>query len=481
MEKVIVSWIAWYYDFVKEKGDVNTQGPNFDLHRYFYTNHVKHILLSPDTPSDTKGNFFFARLSEAFPTHSIELKHLAIQDIFDYQELKAKVDRVLTGLSEYEVDILFSNGTTPMRTVWVLLHLEENGICTRLIQGKDREMAKGKSRFPEIRLDKTLFPYRIAVKEQEFTIAGKQPLLLPKLVPIYEQAAHIAGEDAITTLIQGASGTGKEFIARHIHGHSPRKNRPFVPVNCAAIGNDLLESRLFGYRRGSFTDAREDRKGLFEEADGGTLFLDEIGDITPYMQQALLRVLQEKEIQRVGESKSRKVDVRVIAATNQDLWALCESGGYRWDLFFRLSVTEIHLPSLSVYSRSEKETLIKHFLKEKAKAYRKPLLTLSPEVKEALLIYDFPGNIRELEHLIISCYFASSSSTIQLTDLPKHFSRRTQNTSLSLEVAKAQHVQNVLKMFDYNITRSARALEIAPNTLKGIMRRHSIRIPPKPS
>lgn len=474
MKKAVLSWIAWHYDFTQGELPINTVGPNFDLHKYFFKDHEKHVLLSPEDEDGTKGKTFFTALKAAYPDRQIELKCLDVQDIFDYQELKVKAGQVLAELRDYEVDILFSNGTTPMRTVWVLLHLEENGVRTRLIQGKDREMANGKARFPEIKLDKTLFPYRVAVKEEEFKPAGKQPLILPVLEPVYEQAAYIAGEDAITTLIQGASGTGKEFLARYIHAHSPRKNQPFIPVNCAAMGNDLLESRLFGHRKGAFTDANEDRKGLFEEAHGGTLFLDEIGDITPYMQQSLLRVLQEKEIQRVGESKSRKVNVRVIAATNKDLWACCESGQYRWDLFYRLSVTSLFLPSLGEYTRAEKNTLIQHFLKEKARSYRKSVLRLAPAVREALLTYDFPGNIRELEHLVISCYFATQGSTIEIVNLPRHFRYRHALRSLTLESAKADHIRKVLPLFDYNLAQTARALEIAPNTLKKIMREHGI-------
>ena len=194
------------------------------------------------------------------------------------------------------------------------------------------------------------------------------------------------------------------------------------------MGDGLLESRLFGYVKGAFTDAKEDRKGYFDDADGGTLFLDEIGDISPYMQQALLRVLQEGEIIPVGATKPRRVNVRVVAATHRDLEAMCEAGTFRWDLYYRLAVVELNLPPLHQRGDKEKKALTEFFLKKVRKEFGKPALSLNREVQNALFTYSFPGNVRELENLITNIAVFSDSE-ITITNLPARITRPTRTNS----------------------------------------------------
>jgi len=229
--------------------------------------------------------------------------------------------------------------------------------------------------------------------------------------------AKVAGTRA-TVLISGESGTGKELVARAIHFNGPRKDKPLVTVNCSALTETLLESELFGHEKGSFTGAFAQRKGRFETADGGTIFLDEVAEMSPSVQVTLLRVLQNREFERVGGNKTIKVDVRVIAATNKDLMAEIAKGHFREDLYYRLNVVHIEVPPL----RDRKEDLpllIRYFLERFSREMKKKEVpTLAPEVMGALLDYDWPGNVRELENMLERAIILSSNPIIHLEDLP---------------------------------------------------------------
>ncbi|HET8715153.1 MAG TPA: sigma-54 dependent transcriptional regulator [Holophagaceae bacterium] len=235
----------------------------------------------------------------------------------------------------------------------------------------------------------------------------------PRMMAVYKTIASLQ-DSAATVLITGESGTGKELVARSIHLSSPRKDQPFVAVNCGALTETLLESELFGHAKGSFTGATADKKGLFEEADGGTIFLDEIGETTPNFQVKLLRVLQEHEVRRVGANRTLKVDVRVIAATNKDLQALVKSGAFREDLYYRLSVVELQVPPLRD-RREDIPKLLEHFLGEFGGAAAPPL---HPEVLRALEAYSWPGNVRELANVVENLTQLSRGREITVDELP---------------------------------------------------------------
>jgi Nif-specific regulatory protein len=220
-----------------------------------------------------------------------------------------------------------------------------------------------------------------------------------------------------TVLIRGESGTGKELIAHAIHFNSPRASRPFVRVNCAAIPENLLEAELFGHVKGSFTGALADRKGKFVLADGGTIFLDEIGDMSPLLQAKILRVLQEREVEAVGSEQVVKVDVRVLAATHQNLEALIEEKKFREDLYYRLNVVPIHVPPLRERLEDVK-VLAEHFLAKFQKENGVPDVRFSADALRALLRYHWPGNVRELENVIERAVVLCDGKTIQVSDLP---------------------------------------------------------------
>jgi nitrogen regulation protein NR(I) len=240
----------------------------------------------------------------------------------------------------------------------------------------------------------------------------------PSMQVVYELIEKIADTDS-TVLITGESGTGKELIAKTIHyNNSMRAGGPFVPLNCAAIPKDLLESELFGHEKGAFTGAINTRIGRFELAQGGTLFLDEVGELDPSLQVKLLRVLQEREFERVGGVKTIKVDVRILAATNKDLDNATREGKFREDLFYRLNVIPLHLPPLR--KRVEDISLLMaHFVQEFARKRKREPFTVSPEAMECLMKYRWPGNVRELENLIERLTILVSSNVVQASDLPE--------------------------------------------------------------
>jgi two-component system response regulator AtoC len=238
----------------------------------------------------------------------------------------------------------------------------------------------------------------------------------PKMQGVFKMIERVADTDS-TILILGESGTGKELVARALHFNSRRQFAPFIPVNCSALPENLLESELFGHRRGSFTGAVSDKKGLFQEADGGTIFLDEVGSMSPMLQSRLLRVLQEREVRRVGENIPTYINVRVLAATNEPLEKRIKEGSFREDLYYRLNVIAITLPSLRE-RRDDIPLLVSHFLKNKINPRNGQPVQVTRQTMEVLSAHDWPGNVRELENAIERAATLCEDNVIQAGDLP---------------------------------------------------------------
>ncbi|HXZ34597.1 MAG TPA: sigma-54 dependent transcriptional regulator [Thermodesulfobacteriota bacterium] len=292
----------------------------------------------------------------------------------------------------------------------------------------------------------------------------------PQMLQVYKTIARVA-ESRSTVLITGESGTGKELIARAIHFNSPRSPRPFVAVDCSSLAESLLESELFGHVRGAFTGAVTTKKGLFEEADRGTCFLDEISNISLAIQAKLLRVLQEHEIKRVGGTETIKIDVRMVAATNQNLEELVAEKRFREDLFYRLNVVSIHLPSLR--ERPEDIPLLAdHFLNKYATQNNKPVCRISPDAMDVLTRYRWPGNVRELENVIERAATLSNTNLIIPADLPRRLQvELSQNaisslpSSLPLSELEKLYIQKVLEETGGNKKKAADILGIDRRTL----------------
>ena len=283
-----------------------------------------------------------------------------------------------------------------------------------------------------------------------------------------------ATESDITVLISGESGTGKELVARAIHFNSTRKAGPFVTVNCAAIPETLIESELFGHERGAFTGATAQRIGKFEDANRGTIFLDEIGDMELALQAKLLRVLQERQVQRVGGTTNIPVDIRVLTATNQNLEAAVEAGTFRKDLFYRIAAFPIVVPPLKD-RREDIPLLANHFLKRYAEKVKKTIKAISADVLRLLMQHDFPGNVRELENIIERAVLLETTELLQPTNLPSQILSMLSSQPVSLppdstevlpfEEVERQTLAHALKVMDNNVTKAAEALKIDRSTL----------------
>lgn len=278
-----------------------------------------------------------------------------------------------------------------------------------------------------------------------------------------------ATEGTITVLIQGESGTGKELVAKSIHYNSPRKDAPFVAVNCAAIPEALIESELFGHERGAFTGATERRIGKFEQANNGTLFLDEIGDMQPALQGKLLRVLQEHEFQRVGGTNTISTDIRVLTATNQDLTEAIEKGNFRMDLYYRIAAFRIMIPPLRE-RREDIAILANHFLKKYAPTVGKSIHAISTDALQILMEYNYPGNVRELENAIENAILVETTDLLQSRSIPlPQLLPQTEPTDtsaiLTLDEVERRTIHHALETMNNNISRAAQALGIDRSTL----------------
>ena len=299
-----------------------------------------------------------------------------------------------------------------------------------------------------------------------------------QMLEVLSLVRRVAASEA-TVLIRGESGTGKELIAKAIHYASPRSSRPLIKVNCAALPETLLESELFGHKRGAFTGAVETRKGRFELADGGTLFLDEIGDLPLHLQAKLLRVLQEKEFERVGSSRSIRVNVRILSATHRDLENLLKDGRFREDLYYRLNVVTLTLPALRE-RREDLPLLIDHFVRVFAEKNSKKVLGLTGAAREALLRYDYPGNVRELENIIERAVVLTRDDVIGTSDLPlliqEAQAEKIGESSLpaAVEGLERQMIRAALARTGGVQTRAADALGLSERTLRYKLKKYGL-------
>jgi two-component system response regulator HydG len=298
--------------------------------------------------------------------------------------------------------------------------------------------------------------------------------------PMRELAAMIraVAPSEASVLILGESGTGKELVAKALHEGSPRKKKPLVTVNCAALAENLLESELFGHEKGAYTGAQRQRDGRFVQADGGTLFLDEIGEMAPALQAKLLRALQQGEVQRLGSDRPMRVDVRVLAATNRDLEAEVQGGGFREDLYYRLNVIALRVPALRERP-DDIPLLARHFLSRFAERNRKTFRGFSPRVMDLMLHYDWPGNVRELENVVERAVILSPGELVTESDLPANLRGSgkavdAQPSGQSLEDAEREAIARTLEQVGNNKSEAARVLGVTRVTLRSKMKKFGL-------
>lgn len=394
-------------------------------------------------------------------------------------------------LEAAQVDLVITDYKMPkISGLDLIRHIRDNCIDTEVIMITGYASVKGaveavkmgaEEYLPKPFTDEELFAaVERALNKRELRdiVKGKRPCNTPNSYgiighsdPVRKMLAEIdkAAESTATVLVLGESGTGKELVARAVHYSSSRAAAPFVPVNCGAIPEKLLESELFGFMKGAFTGAHESRAGFFQTADGGTILLDEVNEMSPAMQVKLLRVLQDKQVCMVGARKNRKIDVRIIASSNKDLRAMVNKGVFREDLFFRLNVITITVPPLRE-RQSDIPLLLSHFAGKFAGELGKKAPGISDNALQVLMNYAWPGNIRELENLVQRLIIMMDGTTVRVPDLPPfmRFSAMSGQTPFrSLAEEEAAYIRRVLASVDGNKSRAAEILGIDRKTLRG--------------
>jgi two-component system, NtrC family, response regulator HydG len=441
-----------------------------------------HILIVDDDPvvRDSLGKWFE---SEGFQTEVCPGAHVALERMsherFDLAlldikmpgvdgiELQARMQEIapempvviMTGFASVETAVkALKNGAYDYITKPFdpdeLVHLISNAIAHKRAEG---EVVRLKENLQQI------FP--------ETSLIGQSPLMKR----VIELVETVAPTDA-TVLITGESGTGKEIVARAIHAASPRRFNPMVVIHCGALTETLLESELFGHEKGAFTGAQARKKGKFEVAEGGTVFLDEISDISLRTQTDLLRVLQEKEIVRVGDSHAVKVDFRAVAATNKRLEKQVEEGRFRPDLYYRLNVFTIDLPPLRA-RREDIPLLASHFITKLSNQMNRQPQRLSASALDALMEYQWPGNVRELENSIERAMLISRTPELEPDDFPFQTLKATQLGGRRLEDIERSHIERVLIETNWNLSHAARVLDIDRTTLYNKIKRYELQDP----
>ncbi|MGC8978991.1 sigma 54-interacting transcriptional regulator [Caldisericum sp.] len=390
-----------------------------------------------------------------------------VTDIVDFTPVILEVFKTHKGYTDREFII-----ESPSRGT---LHFVKTAV---VLQDENGEFAGVVDFFREIEKVRKFVTTFIGA-EARFTfddIKGKSPKLIEAI-----RIANVAAHSNASVLITGETGTGKEMFAQAIHFQSSRSKGPFVAINCSAIPQELAESEFFGYEGGSFTDAdRKGRPGKFELANGGTLFLDEVGDLPLSLQPKILRALEDKVITRVGGTKSIKIDVRIIAATNKNLEELIDRGLFRRDLYYRINVIEIEIPPLRE-RKEDIEVLVNYFIERLSKSLNKPIRGYDMSFIEPLLKYDFPGNVRELQNIIERAIVTADSDILTGKYLPKDiFNQSTNiltNTSYSFNEVKKQFIEKILIETNYNITETAKRLGVSRPTLYKLIKMFNIVVP----
>jgi transcriptional regulator with PAS, ATPase and Fis domain len=485
-KKIYISWIATINDFNK---DVRVQvdpetSPNYNFHRNCYKQegYDEHIIIcsekeidNPDDGNHINHQFssLLGSLSNDFKNHKITPQYFNIsKETKSLDVIHSKISELVLKNKESELHFSVSTGNRIMQLAWSLLHSTEKDINSKLVQ-LEKDDNEWNLQFLNIQKSNDT---KSSIIKAEMEDKGEY-CLTETLKPIYERASNLAQADTskVSILINGESGTGKEHLANHIHALSSRREKPYYSINCGAFNDELLRSELFGYQKGSFTGANEDKKGYFELADGGTLFLDEIGDISPYMQQSLLRVLQSGEFQPVGSAENIKVDVKIISATNKNLKDLSDKGKFRLDLLYRLSTVKLELPPLRERGLKEINTLLEHFINFYPPEFKTKKITLNSKSLKRLQSYSYPGNVRELENIVLGLY-AMYKQKIETEDLPEEVMLDLSKTSFREEEATKQHYIKTIKQLE-GLSQNAicNALGVTINTFKDKVKKWNIK------
>lgn len=477
MKTALISWVATNNDFSSqtnyEKSEenqsiINQNGPHFSLYESFMDFDEHYLLIQDDKDSRLIQWQSLANELKRRYESNVYLKSMNLHDVTDVGAIKSKIDDLLIELEkQYEtIEIFISPGSPAMQIAWYLLGIEKAEQHNIKFFKRRPEKYSKTNENEYLSFESSNFAKSTNVREITYNDSSKIPYISESLKEVYDRGYQVAGNNKTTVLIHGETGTGKEYLAKYIHDNSHRKNQPYVKINCGAYRGELLESRLFGFEKGAFTGAMKQTKGAFEDADGGTIFLDEIGDISPRMQVALLRVLEEKTISRIGSTNEIKVDVRVIAASNKKLWKLCIEKKFRYDLYYRLAIVELTIPSFREFSGNERKSWIEYYIESMyTKLGKRYLKNISKDLWNYLLNYPFYGNLREVRNAIESIYTFSNEKA-SIDDLPKWMIENEDKKYLKLDDFILRYVNEVVEFCGGNLTKAGEILDISRTTVR---------------
>jgi DNA-binding NtrC family response regulator len=470
--KILLSWIGFREDFSSNNDHivVNPNGFSVALHRDIIDQmgFDKHIILCTTDLSGKisleltrKMGLLRLFIDDQFPRHHFDFVNTGI-DKSDLQDFKV-IESALRSLIQTfdltdDLHVVAGTGPTAVGMAWCTLSLVmDKRFSLHVLQrpeyvhGSRISLLKKIDPFVSRLLDDKLKEGHLRTDLPDGIFADEE------VVAEYRKAFTYAQSSEMNVLILGETGCGKDRMAEYIFQNSPLADRKYKAINCASLPDDVLYSELFGHVKGAFTGAEQHRIGVFEECSGGTLFLDEIGDISPYMQQSLLRALEKGEIKMLGSNEIKKnVKVRVIAATNANLYQKCKDGQYRWDLYYRLSNPEIFLEPYRSRPKEKRRDIIKHYLGLLEKKWNRPL-EITPEAQKIIEEYSFPGNFREI-HNTLNALFPLRLGKIDVADLPARFLMEENRNDESYDFALKSHCNKIYKRYGYDLKATKKAL-----------------------
>jgi transcriptional regulator with AAA-type ATPase domain len=470
--KILLSWIGFREDFlVKGDGFVeNVQGFTISLHRDVFRQmkFEKHCVLCTSdrsgeisTELDRKKRMLGRLIKDEFPDHYVEFRETGIDktDLQDFRVIESSLRTLLMTFDPNDdIHVVAGTGPTAVGMAWCTLNLSmKDRFSLHVLQrpeyvpGEKRSTLKAIEPFVSALLDDTL-------RESHLRFELPDDIFKDSIIEEeYARAYTYAQSAEMSVLILGETGCGKDRMAEFIQKNSPLAEKTYKAINCASLQDELLYSELFGHKKGSFTGATDDRKGLFEECNGGTLFLDEIGDISPYMQQSLLRTIENQEIKLLGSNEIKKnIKVRIIAATNVDLYQKCKDGKFRWDLYYRLSNPEIILQPYRYRPEPSRRNVIKYYISILEKKYGRKL-EMSPQALQTIQNYSFPGNFREIYNTLNSL-FPLRLEQIDVRHLPSRFIMEENSNDETYEAALKKHCSTIYKRYGFDLNATCKAL-----------------------
>jgi len=476
MKKVLVSWVATNHDFLKKnpEGEMvhpdslfNEDGPHFSLHRDFGEDYHTHYLLSQydeETNTDVRWEQLARTLTNRFKTRVI-VRYMGIDDIFSVGTIKNKVEQLIKfTLRDMDVEIFMNPGTSAMQIAWHLLGSELSTRNTILFfRRREKRFVKLGTVPPKegVKFEVSEYARTTNVRDnytQSNLVSEEDYHISDTLKEVYAKALQVAGNDRTTVLIKGAIGTGKSHLVRYIHQRSNRRAKTFKIINCAAHREEVMENLIFGFEPGAFEGAKKITTGIFERANGGTIVLEEVDQLPIRIQVQLLKILNNKAINRIGSDKDLPLDVRIITTTTKDLWELSTEGSFRMDLYHRLAIAELDLPLFTEMPPKERKVWIQYFMETTyTKLEKRYIKNVDKQVWKYLLDYPFLGNLKEVQN-VVEVLYTFCEDCVTMDDIPRQMKKIKKDHPLLLDNVIKKHVRTVVEQCGGNISSAAEHL-----------------------